>query len=159
MHGSYINKSLVPLLCKKAGIPEQDARGRITSRRARATIASQLYNAREPLAVFELQKWQDHASPESTRHYVEITPTRLAASLGKAGYFERSRRMVSVLPDQNAILAGLPKPGNPGVITTWVTVCAATIFAQCPHRMACAKCSFYLPRNSSEAQYREGKKT
>ena len=46
VHSSYINNSLIPLLCRKAGIPEQDARGKITSHRARATIASQLYNAR-----------------------------------------------------------------------------------------------------------------
>jgi len=44
----YINDSLIPTLCRKAGIPEQDSRGTITSHRARATIASQLYNAKEP---------------------------------------------------------------------------------------------------------------
>ncbi|OKB55822.1 hypothetical protein A9F06_26145 [Klebsiella pneumoniae] len=32
-----------------------------------------------------------------------------------------------------------------------------TFFEQCPHRMACAKCSFYLPKSSSEAQYIEGR--
>ncbi|MCX2195007.1 hypothetical protein LD112_24185 [Pantoea agglomerans] len=31
-------------------------------------------------------------------------------------------------------------------------------FEQCPHRMACAKCSFYLPKSSSEAQYVEGQR-
>ena len=113
MHKNYINNSLVPLLCKKAGIPEQDARGRITSHRARATIASQLYNAREPLDIFELQKWLGHSSPASTRHYVEITPMRLAGSLGKAGYFERNRRMVSVLIDQDIIAAGPITEGKP----------------------------------------------
>lgn len=113
VHKNYINNSLLPLLCKKAGIPEQDARGRITSHRARATIANQLYNAREPLDIFELQKWLEHASPESTRHYVDITPTRLAGSLGKAGYFERNRRMVSVLIDQDVIAAGQAAAGRP----------------------------------------------
>ncbi len=48
--GSYINKVVIPLLCKKAAVPLDDARGRITSHRARATIASQLYNAKEPRA-------------------------------------------------------------------------------------------------------------
>jgi integrase len=37
----YINDTLIPLLCRKAGVPMADARGRITSHRARATIASQ----------------------------------------------------------------------------------------------------------------------
>lgn len=47
-----------------------------------------------------------HASIESTRDYVDITPTRLAGSLEKAGYFERNRRMVSVLFNQDAIAEG-----------------------------------------------------
>jgi len=67
--GAYINRVVIPLLCRKAAIPLEDARGRITSHRARATIASQLYNAKEPLTLFELQEWLGHSSPESTRHY------------------------------------------------------------------------------------------
>jgi hypothetical protein len=35
--------------------------------------------------------------------------------------------------------------------------CAYDFFDQCPHRMACAKCSFYLPKHSSQAQLVEGK--
>ncbi|MDV5501096.1 hypothetical protein [Klebsiella pneumoniae] len=72
-HGSYINNSLVPLLCKKAGIPEQDARGRITSHRARATIASQFCrNARNRLIFLSFRNGCAR-SPESTRHYALIT--------------------------------------------------------------------------------------
>ena len=29
-------------------------------------------------------------------------------------------------------------------------------FDQCPHRMACAKCDFYVPKRSSETQVLEG---
>ncbi len=158
VHSSYINNSLIPLLCRKAGIPEKDARGKITSHRARATIASQLYNAREPLDIFELQKWLGHSSPESTRHYVEITPTRLAGSLDKAGYFECNRRMVSVLIDQDAIAEGLVASGKPWrYYDLGHGFCTYDFFEQCPHRMACAKCSFYMPKSSSEAQYLEGR--
>src|SRR4030095_11983568 len=39
----YLNDTLIPSLCQKAGIPTQDARGRITSHRARSTIATQLF--------------------------------------------------------------------------------------------------------------------
>ena len=35
--------------------------------------------------------------------------------------------------------------------------CRYDFFEQCPHRMACAKCSFYLPKGSTEAQLLEGK--
>ena len=51
----FLNRSLIQVLCEKAGVPSSDARGAITSHRARATIASQLYNAKEPLTLFELQ--------------------------------------------------------------------------------------------------------
>jgi integrase len=50
----YFNSTLIPILCRKAGVPQQDTRGRITSHRARATIATQLYNAKEPMTLFEL---------------------------------------------------------------------------------------------------------
>lgn len=36
--------------------------------------------------------------------------------------------------------------------------CTYDFFDQCPHRMACAKCSFYLPKGSSQALLLEGKK-
>jgi integrase len=42
---AYINETIIPALCGKAGVPAADVRGNITSHRARATIASQLYNA------------------------------------------------------------------------------------------------------------------
>ena len=36
---------------------------------ARSTIASQLYNAKEPMTLFELQAWLGHRSPQSTQFY------------------------------------------------------------------------------------------
>ncbi len=35
--------------------------------------------------------------------------------------------------------------------------CTYDFFDQCPHRMACAKCSFYLPKESTKAQIIEAK--
>ncbi len=35
--------------------------------------------------------------------------------------------------------------------------CTYDFFDQCPHRMACAKCSFYRPKDSTQAQLLEGK--
>ena len=70
---SYVNRTIIPALCVKAGIPSTDIRGKITSHRARSTIASQLYNAKEPMTLFELQAWLGHRSPVSTQ------PTRRSA--------------------------------------------------------------------------------
>ena len=36
----YINEKIIPMLCRKAGVPASDVRGRITSHRVRTTIAS-----------------------------------------------------------------------------------------------------------------------
>jgi len=36
--------------------------------------------------------------------------------------------------------------------------CTYDFFEQCPHRMACAKCDFYLPKESTSALLLEGKR-
>ncbi|MGM1201202.1 tyrosine-type recombinase/integrase, partial [Klebsiella pneumoniae] len=71
---------------------------------------------------------------------------------------ERNRRMVSVLIDQDAIAEGLVESGKPWrYYDLGHGFCTYDFFEQCPHRMACAKCSFYMPKSSSEAQYLGGR--
>jgi integrase len=62
----YINRAIIPALCGKAGVPTADVKGKITSHRPRSTIASQLYNAKEPMTLFELQAWLGHRTPSTT---------------------------------------------------------------------------------------------
>lgn len=155
---SYINHTLIPMLCWKAGVPEADARGPITSHRARSTIASQLANAKEPMTLLELQEWLGHHSPEATRQYVKVTPTKLAKSFAEAGYFERNLRTIAVLIDQEAVTSGAAASG-----TAWKYYdlghgyCTYDFFDQCPHRMACAKCDFYRPKSALVALLDESK--
>ncbi len=154
----YINDHLIPMLCKKSGVPTKDARGNITSHRARSTIATQLFNAASPMSLFELQEWLGHRSISSTQQYAKISPTRLAKSKAKAEYFERNLRLIDVLIDQEAIKSGAAASGE-----VWRYydlghgLCAYDFFDTCPHRMACAKCSFYVPKGSSLEQILEGK--
>lgn len=61
---AYLNQRLIPMLCAKAGVPESDARGRLTSHRARATLASQLSSGKEPMSLFELQQFLRPQEPE-----------------------------------------------------------------------------------------------
>ena len=155
---SYINSSLIPMLCRKAGVQESDARGRITCHRARSTIASQLYNAKEPMSLFELQEWLGHRCPSSTQHYAKITPTKLAKAYSDAGYFGRNIRTVEILIDQDAIRSGAVIKGEPWkYYDLGHGYCTYDFFDQCPHRMACAKCSFYAPKDSTQAQLLEAK--
>lgn len=155
---TFVNDSIIPILCLKAGVPEHDARGRFTSHRARATIASQLVNTRQPLSLFELQQWLGHSTPSTTLYYVQLTPTKLTQSYTQAGYFDRNLRTISVLIDQDAIRNGAAATGE-----AWRYYdlghgyCTYDFFDQCPHRMACAKCSFYVPKDSSQMQLLEAR--
>lgn len=149
---AYLNRRLIPLLCRKAGVPSADARGRITSHRARSTIASQLYNAKEPMTLFELQAWLGHRSPATTQHYAQITPTTLSKAYADAGYFARNVRVIEVLLDREAIESGAAVDGRPWqFFDLGHGYCTYSFFEQCPHRMACARCDFYVPKDSSRA--------
>ena len=155
---AYINNTVIPVLCRKAGVPAADVRGNITSHRARSTIASQLYNAKEPMTLFELQAWLGHRSPQSTQFYAKISPATLTRAYDDAGYFSRNIRTIEVLVDRDAVASGAAAAGEP-----WQHYdlghgyCTYTFFEQCPHRMACARCDFYTPKGSSKAQLLEAK--
>ncbi|WP_324199177.1 tyrosine-type recombinase/integrase [Nocardia amamiensis] len=155
---NYINQKIIPMLCRKAGVPTADVRGRITSHRARSTIATQLYNAKEPMTLFELQAWLGHRSPESTQHYAKITPNTLAKAYSDAGYFARNVRTIEVLVDRDAVTSGQATAGGPWqYYDLGHGYCTYSFFEQCPHRMACARCDFYTPKDSSRAQLLEAK--
>jgi hypothetical protein len=154
----YLNRCLIPVLCHKAGVPEQDARGAITSHRARSTIASQLANGKEPMSIFELKDWLGHRQLSSTLHYVKPSPTKVAKAYADADYFKRNVRMLDVLIDQDAITSGAAAAGEPWrFYDLGHGYCTYDFFEQCPHRMACAKCAFYRPKGSSQAQLLEAK--
>ncbi len=110
------------------------------------------------MSLFELQEWLGHKSPRSTQHYARIAPMRLAKSYADAGYFGRNVRVIEVLIDQEAVRTGSASRGE-----AWKFYdlghgyCTYDFYAQCPHRMACARCSFYVPKDSSKAQLLEGR--
>ena len=155
---SYINNTVIPMLCRKAGVPAADVRGNITSHRARSTIASHLYNAKEPMTLFELQAWLGHRSPQSTAFYAKISPKTLTRAYGDAGYFARNVRAIEVLIDRDAVATGAAANGEP-----WQhydlghRFCSYTFFEQCQHRMACAECDFRTPKDSAKGQPLEAK--
>jgi integrase len=155
---SYINNTVIPMLCRKAGVPAVDVRGNITSHRARSTIASQLYNAKEPMTLFELQAWLGHRSPQSTQYYAKISPATLTRAYTDAGYFARNVRTIEVLVDRNAVTSGAAGNNEPWqYYDLGHGYCTYTFFEQCPHRMACARCDFYTPKTSSKGQLLEAK--
>jgi hypothetical protein len=154
----YINRCLIPHLCRKANIPEEDSRGAITSHRARATIASMLYNAKEPLDIFQLRDYLGHKHLFSTQSYLKVDPTKLATQVAKAGYLEQNLATIEVLLDQEAIVSGAASRGE-----VWKYYdlghgfCTNPFWASCAHRMACARCPFYRPKTSTMELLVEGK--
>ncbi len=123
---------------------------------ARSPIAGQLYNAKEPMTLFELQAWLGHRSPESTQHYAKISPNRLTKAYKDAGYFARNVRTLEVLLDREAVASGAAAAGEPWQHSDLGHgYCTYTFFEQCPHRMACARCDFYTRKDSSKAQLLE----
>jgi integrase len=149
----YLNAVIIPALCRKAGIPESDSRGALTSHRARSTIATQLLNAREPLTLADLQQWLGHKHAASTRHYAAILQRTLSAAYKKADYFARNVRTIQVLIDRESILSGAAANGEPWkYYDLGEGYCTYDFFAKCPHRLACARCPFYLPKSTSAGQ-------
>src|SRR6202022_951823 len=154
----FLNTTLIPAMCRKAGVPERDARGAITSHRARATIATQLFNSKEPLSPFELQAWLGYSSPQSTQHYARITPTRLAKAYADAGYFARNLRSIEVLIDRDAIVSGAAAQGEPWrFYDPGHGLCTYEFFDQCPHRMAC-QVQFLPPERLESGAVARGEK-
>jgi hypothetical protein len=99
-----------------------------------------------------------HRSPASTQHYAKLSPTKLARVYEAAGYFQRNLRLVSVLRDREAVASGAAAAGAPWrFYDLGHGYCTYDFFDQCPHRMACAKCSFYVPKDSARAQLLEGR--
>lgn len=153
---TIINERIIPLLCRLAGVPRRDIIGNITSHRARSTIASQLLNAEEPLGLMELAEWLGHKKLDSVLHYAKPDRRKLARSYAKADYFKRNVGRMTVLLDREVIESGLAAQGVPyKYYDVGPGYCRNKFFSQCPHRMACVRCSFFLPKESEAAKLLE----
>ncbi|MGW1756406.1 hypothetical protein [Streptomyces mirabilis] len=68
-----------------------------------------------------------------------------------AGYFAKNVRTTEVVVDRDAVASGAAASGEPwqyyDLGRDW---CTYTFFEQCQHRMACARCAFYAPKESSQ---------
>jgi integrase len=95
----YINQTLIPLLCGKAGVAETDSLGAITSHRARATVATKLANGDSPMKVQEISSWLGHKNIESTLHYVSRPHEQLARSYEAAEFLSNSLRQLHTLTE------------------------------------------------------------
>jgi len=136
----FINRTLIPLLLTKAGLPESDSRGAITSHRARATLATSLYSPQSGMAAIEVMQWLGHTDLATGRYYLDLTPVKLMTAFNRSVKLSENLRFVGVLADTS------PGHGEPVLRYDlghgW---CTNPSYAMCAHRMACARCSFYEP--------------
>jgi integrase len=146
---NFINRTIIPILLRKAGLPKCDSRGPITSHRARATMATKLYSNESGMGSMEVMKWLGHRSFASTQHYLELTPTKLMRAFHRQGALSEKIRYVSVLVDPK------PEANHPSIYYDlghgW---CTNHAYSACAHRMACARCDFYVPDNAAEALFK-----
>src|SRR5439155_22879253 len=143
-----------PAQSRKPPTGGPDPRGRLTRHLPRAPIPPQPPTPRKPLTRPAPQQRPAHKPPASPRHYAQILQRTLTAAYRKADYFARNVRTIQVLIDRDAILTGAATGGG----QPWKYYdlgdgyCSYDFFAKCPHRLACARCPFYLPKNSHRGQ-------
>lgn len=146
----YLNNSVIPMLCRKAGVPLADGRGRFTSHRGRSSAVTMLANARWEMSLVELMKWCGHKNPGSTLHYLRLRPAKLARAYARA---DDTAYLIEVLIDQEAVLSGSAAAGE-----AWKyydlgsSYCTHAFWSTCPHRLACAGCAFNVPKASARGQ-------
>jgi hypothetical protein len=115
------------------GVPTADVRGNITSHRGRSTIASQLFNAKEPMTLFELQEWLGHSTPAATQHYMPRSrqPSSRSPTLTLATSRGTFARLEYSLTRKSSETGGLP--ASPGSSTIWGTATAPMISLSSAH--------------------------
>jgi integrase len=141
MGKAFINNSLIPTLCKHAGVPESDARGTITGHRARSTIATML--RRNGLSLEDISQFLGHTKLEMVRAYARTDQFRFGRDMNRANDL---MRIVEGVIDTHAAKAGKPNvffflgrgaDGQP-------RFCGNPAWEKCTHRLACLKCPMYV---------------
>jgi Phage integrase family len=158
MSNDVLNRTVIPILCTKAGVPRHDSRGPITSHRGRASAVTALANAPQGMTLLELMTWCGHRNPQSTMYYVRVKPTRLAGAFARA---DRMAHMIEVVVDQEAIAGGsAARDAAPWkYYDLGDSYCSNAFWSTCPHRMACAGCFFNVPKSSARGQALEAQRS
>jgi len=96
----FLNASLIPLLCAKAGVDIEDAKGRITGHRGRSTRLTLL--RRNGVGLDDLAEYAGHANTRTIRRYVNQDPLQLHQIIKDADDLSRVIEGVVELPTRCA---------------------------------------------------------
>jgi len=148
MGANFLNQTLIPLLCRKAGVPQEDAVGRITSHRSRATNAQWLRDM--GMSPSDIGRILGHKHPETTLPwYLRESRHRLGRAFRRANPLDRQ---VAALLDPQAMKRGEPcvfyyltdgPDGRP-------RLCGNPDCGSCVHQMKCIECETFIDAEKAE---------
>jgi integrase len=137
----FINRSLIPTLCAKAGIDSEDAKGRITGHRGRSTRLTLL--RKSGVGLDDLAEYAGHANTQTIRRYANQNVIQLHRIIKDA---DDLSRVIEGVVDIQAAAQGLPAlrwfigydaDGEP-------MYCGNQVYHTCPHRLDCVKCGMFI---------------
>ena len=155
MGENFLNRSLIPLLCKVAGlvdeqgVPLRDTVGRITSHRARSTLATWLQS--NGLSLTYIAKLLGHTDLKSLPWYLREDKHQFARVIRKHNPLER---MVTAILDTETLKRGTGEPAVFYYLSSGSdgrsSLCASPDYGICVHQMQCKKCEMYVEAEQAE---------
>lgn len=151
----FINTSLIPTLCARAGVEVSDAKGRITGHRGRSTRLTLL--RRNGVGLDDLAEYAGHANTRTIRRYANQDPLQLHHIIKGA---DDLSRVIEGVVDMQTAAAGLPAlrwfigydaDGEP-------MYCGNQVYVTCPHRLDCQRCGMFIGGEKARL-LREGEQT
>jgi integrase len=137
----FINRSVIPALCAKAGVPMEDAKGRITGHRGRSTRLTLLRS--RGVSLDDLAEYAGHTNTQTIRRYARQNPLQLHRIIRDA---DDVSRVIEGVVDLEAAAQGIAAlrwfigydaDGEP-------MYCANQAYHTCPHRLDCVHCGMFI---------------
>jgi integrase len=137
----FINEALIPTLCARAGVDQQDATGKITGHRGRSTRLTLL--RRRGVSLEDLAEYAGHTNTRTIRRYARQHPLQLHRIIRDA---DDVSRIIEGVVDVQAAVQGIPAlrwfigydaDGEP-------MYCGNQLYITCPHRLDCERCGMFI---------------
>jgi Phage integrase family len=151
----FITRSLIPVLCHRAGVDTEDAKGRITGHRGRSTRLTLLRS--RGVGLDDLAEYAGHANNRTIRRYARQQPSQLHHIIRAAD--DVSRIIEGVIDIQAAAqgrsslrwFIGYDADGAP-------MYCGNPLYITCPHRLHCERCGMFIGGEKAQLLH-EGEQT
>ncbi len=138
---SFINESVIPVLCKRAGVSTEDAKGKITGHRGRSARLTLL--RKNGVSLDDLAEYAGHVNTRTIRRYARQDPIQLHRTIQAA---DGLSRIIEGVIDMQAAAQGLPAlrwfigydtDGEP-------MFCGNQVYVTCEHRLDCKRCGMFI---------------